>query len=190
MTNRFLTTLTTKRLLLRPLVDDDAETLFNIFSDQEVMKYFNTPPWASLDEAYDVIRSSRNKMERQESITLGLVLKHTNELIGQCMLFSYEPESLRAELGFGIARQHWGNGYIPEAGEALLQYGFATLGLRRVEAEIDPENIASAKTLERLGFTREGLLRQRWQVNGVISDSALYGLLASDRLPTASHFAR
>jgi len=180
MTDKFSVSLTTARLLLRPLHCGDAETLFSIFSDPEVMRYFNTPPWASLEEAHDVIDSSLEKMKRQESITLAIVLKETNELIGKCMLFSYEPESKRAELGFGVARQHWGKGIIPEAGKALLEYGFDALGLRRIEAEIDPENIASAKTLERLGFIKEGLLRQRWEVNGVVSDSALYGLLVSD----------
>ena len=54
------------------------------------------------------------------------------------------------------------------------------LGLRRIEAEIDPDNHASAKALEKLGFTREGLLRQRWEINGIVSDSALYGRLVSD----------
>lgn len=190
MTNRFRAILTTERLRLRPLSYDDAEMLFSIFSDQEVMRYFNTPPWATLDEAQDIIKSSLGKMEREESITLGVVLKETNELIGKCMLFNHEPESKRAELGFGIARQHWGNGYIPEACETLLQYGFDSLGLRRVEAEIDPENIASAKTLDRLGFIKEGWLRQRWEVNGVVSDSVLYGLLTSDRRPTPDRSAR
>lgn len=190
MTNKFLVTLTTDRLLLRPLHSGDAEILLRIFSDPEVMRYFNTPPWATLDDAQDVIESSKRKMERQESLTLGIVVKDTNELIGKCMLFSYEPESKRAELGFGIARQHWGKRIIPEAGQALLTYGFDALGLRRVEAEIDPENIASAKTLERLGFIREGLLRQRWEVDGVVSDSALYGVLASDRRPAPHHSAR
>ncbi|WP_338402081.1 GNAT family protein [Shewanella algae] len=69
---------------------------------------------------------------------------------------------------------------MQEAGEALIDYGFNILKLRRIEAEIDPGNSASAKALDKLGFIREGLLRQRWQINGVISDSALYGRLVSD----------
>ncbi len=73
--------------------------------------------------------------------------------------------------------------YVVEAGHALLEHGFDSLQLRRVEAEIDPANEARRKTLDRLGFVQEGLLRQRWEINGVVSDSALYGLLASDRPP-------
>lgn len=96
------------------------------------------------------------------------------------MLFSYDSGSKRAEIGFGLGKAAWGKGYIQEAGEALIDYGFNTLKLRRIEAEIDPDNSASAKALDKLGFIREGLLRQRWQINGVISDSALYGRLVSD----------
>lgn len=73
-----------------------------------------------------------------------------------------------------------GKGYISEAGEALIQYGFDSLELRRIEAEIDPDNQSSAKSLEKLGFSLEGLLRQRWEVNGVVSDSTMYGRLVSD----------
>ena len=82
-----------------------------------------------------------------------------------------------------LRKESLGKGYIGEAGEALIQYGFTSLGLRRIEAEIDPDNHASAKALEKLGFAQEGLLRQRWEIGGVVSDSALYGRLASDRFP-------
>ena len=118
-------------------------------------------------------------MQRQDSLILGVYLKSTGELAEKCMLFNYENESKRAEIGFGLGRSFWGKGHIFEAGEALIQYGFHSLGLRRIEAEIDPDNHSSAKALEKLGFSREGLLRQRWEVNGIVSDSAMYGRLGS-----------
>ena len=181
MTQKIFPTIDTDRLVLRPLDSGDAEALFKIFSDAEVMRYWNTPPWRSLDDARTFIASSVESMERQEAMTLGISLKDTGEIIGKCMLFNYEAESKRAEIGFGIGSQHWGHGFIAEAGKALLDYAFETAGLRRVEAEIDPENTSSAKALERLGFVKEGLLRKRWEIDGVVSDSALYGLLDSDR---------
>jgi RimJ/RimL family protein N-acetyltransferase len=67
-----------------------------------------------------------------------------------------------------------------EALQALLRFAFQTLELNRLEADIDPRNIASAKTLERLGFQKEGHLRERWIVNAEISDTDLYGLLQRD----------
>jgi RimJ/RimL family protein N-acetyltransferase len=64
-----------------------------------------------------------------------------------------------------------------EALTALLDYGFHNLNLNRIEADIDPRNVSSAKTLERLGFTKEGHLRERWIVGEEVSDTFLYGLL-------------
>lgn len=176
----FFPVIETERLSLKPLVINDAESLLEIFSDPEVMRYWNTPPWKTLQDSLDFINASNDSMQRQESLVLGVYLQSTGELIGKCMLFSYDAESKRAEIGFGLGHAAWGKGYINEAGEALIQYGFSVLGLRRIEAEIDPDNQSSAKTLEKLGFSREGLLRQRCEVNGIVSDSAMYGRLKSD----------
>lgn len=176
----FFPVIETERLILKPLAIDDTESLLEIFSDPEVMRYWNTAPWTIIQDAIDFINKSNDSMLRQESLILGMYLKSTGDLTGKCMLFSYDQKSKRAEIGFGLMRSCWGKGYINEAGEALIKYGFDSLGLRRVEAEIDPDNQSSAKALEKLGFSLEGLLRQRWEVNGIVSDSAMYGLLVSD----------
>ncbi|MFI8580476.1 Putative ribosomal N-acetyltransferase YdaF [Pseudomonas sp. THAF187a] len=172
--------LTTPRLLLRPLEAADAPALFAIFSDPQVMQYWNTPAWACEAVAQDFIRAERQAMQDGQRLTLAIVDRNSGELIGKCLLFSYQPESRRAEIGFGIASSAWGRGYIQEAARELLRHGFEALGLNRVEAEIDPSNAASGRALERLGFSKEGLLRQRWIIDGHISDSALYGLLSED----------
>lgn len=182
----FFPTLTTARLYLTPLTREDAEPLFHIFSNPAVMKYWNTPPWASLQDAVDCIANSHQAMTRQTALTLGIRIKgitgnrESHTLAGMCMLFNYHALSQRAELGFGLDQPMWGRGYIGEAAQAVIEYGFQTLRLRRIEAEINPDNRASARALEKLGFQREGLLRQRWQINGVVSDSAVYGRLATD----------
>jgi len=172
-------TIDTPRLTLRPLSVQDAEPLLAIFSDADVMRYWNTPPWSSTDDAHTFINTHHAAMSQGEWVTLGIFTKE-DELIGKCMLFNYDSESRRAELGFGIAKSAWGKGYIQEAGKALIEFGFTTMNLRRLEAEIDPQNSASGKALEKMGFIKEGLLRERWEINGVISDSGLYGLLKSD----------
>ncbi|MDP4534734.1 GNAT family N-acetyltransferase [Alkalimonas collagenimarina] len=176
----FFPVIETERLALKPLVKEDAAKLLGIFSDPEVMQYWNTAPWSKMEDALDFIQHCEDAMRRQESLVLGIFLKSTAELVGKCMLFSFHRESRRAEIGFGLCRSCWGKGYIYEAGQALIHYGFDSLGLRRLEAEIDPANKASAKALQKLGFAQEGLLRQRWEVDGVVSDSALYGRLVTD----------
>lgn len=171
----------TERLILKALTDDDANSLFSIFSDPIVMKYWNTEAWREVSQAHEFITSSTRAMSENSSLTLGVFLKDSNTLIGKIMLFSIDNESKRAEIGFGISRDFWGKGIVAEAANALIDYAFNKLNLRRIEAEIDPDNNASAKALTRLGFVQEGLLRQRWEINGVISDSAMYGLLAKDK---------
>ena len=79
-----------------------------------------------------------------------------------------------------MAQHAWGKAFMDEALRALLNYGFTELKLNRVEADVDTRNEASKKTLERLGFSMEGYLRERWIVGDEISDSALYGLLHRD----------
>jgi RimJ/RimL family protein N-acetyltransferase len=83
-------------------------------------------------------------------------------------------------MGYALASAAWGCGYMAEALTALLDHGFGQMQLNRVEADVDPRNLASARSLERLGFVKEGLLRERWIVDGEVCDSALYGLLLAD----------
>lgn len=172
--------LTTSRLLLRPLQTTDATALYGIFSDPLVMRYWNTPPWNDASVASAYIGEERQAMAKGERLTLAIIEAQSNELIGKCLLFNYQIESRRAEIGFGIAASAWGKGYVQEAAGELLRHAFETLNLNRIEAEIDPTNTASGRALERLGFAREGLLRQRWIIDGEVSDSALYGLLRDD----------
>lgn len=170
----------TPRLLLRPLRAADAQGLFDIFSDAEVMRYWSTAPWPTIDEAHAMIARDFKAMPAGEYLRFGLEHVADQALIGTCTLFSISPTCRRAEVGYGLASAAWGKGYMNEALTALLDYGFSEMKLNRVEADIDPRNHASAKSLERLGFTREGFLRERWIVDGVVSDTALYGLLQTE----------
>jgi [ribosomal protein S5]-alanine N-acetyltransferase len=77
----------------------------------------------------------------------------------------------------------WGHGYATEAAGVLLQWAFDTLDLNRVQAETDTRNVASARVLEKLGFMREGTLREDCVVNGEVSDSWVYGLIGRERRP-------
>ena len=173
-------TLPTERLRLRPLGHADAAALFAIFSDPRVMRYWSTPPWSGSEQARTFVEHDIEAMRAGDYLRLGLERRGDLQLIGQCTLFDPKRSSRRAELGYALDARAWGHGYMHEALCALLDHGFAEMKLNRVEADIDPRNAASARSLERLGFVREGLLRERWIVEGAVSDSALYGLLARD----------
>ncbi len=170
----------TKRLLLRPTQTADAAALFAIFSDPRVARYLSRPAWANIDLAHARIARDIEAMRTGNYLCLGIVRSDTGQLIGECSLFNWVMQCRRAELGYSMAMDAWGNGFMHEALVALLSFGFTELQLNRVEADIDPRNAASAASLARLGFVNEGHLRQRWIVDGEVSDSDLFGLLADD----------
>jgi len=176
-------TLPTRRLLLRPLQEADAPALLAVFSDPKVMRYWSTPPWDSMEAAHAMIARDRKAMAAGDHIRLGLERIEDQALLGVCTLFAFSQQCRRAEVGYCLASQAWGRGYMDEALRALLGHGFVELGLNRVEADIDPRNAASARSLERLGFKKEGHLRERWIVGAEVSDTALYGLLKSEWVP-------
>jgi len=172
--------LQTQRLLLRPLRDTDAPSLLIIFSDPKFMQFGTTPPWNSVDEAFAMINRDVKAMASGERVRLGIERMEDNALIGICTLFDWDRECRSAEIGYGLVSSAWGRGFMHEALVALLDFGFSELDLNRVEADIDPRNISSEKSLERIGFTKEGHLRESCIVNGALTDSALYGLLRRD----------
>ncbi|MBI3228886.1 MAG: GNAT family N-acetyltransferase [Burkholderiales bacterium] len=172
--------LQTERLQLRPLVESDATALLEIFSDPRVMRYWSTGTWQSISEAEALIARDQAGMASDEYLRLGLVRQQDSQLLGHCCLFNFNDQCRRAEIGYGMAYSAWGHGYMHEALTRVVEYAFTELALNRIEADIDPRNERSAHSLERLGFQREGFLRERWIVDGEVSDSALYGLLKAE----------
>ena len=169
--------LQSKRLTLRFLNDADLSSVYNIFSHPEVMRYWSCPPWIDISQARKWLDGVYEDYRTQNAFQLA-VERHTDRvLVGTCTIFQFQTASRRAEIGYALGRPYWGSGYMHEALQTLLRYAFETLDLNRLEADIDPRNLASAKTLERLGFQKEGFLRERWIVNGEVSDTWLYGLL-------------
>ena len=174
--------LPTKRLLLRPLLPSDAKALFEVFSDDKVMRYWSGAAWTSIDQAHEKIDRYRKSLRENEALSLGIINSQTKLVIGSCSLFHLDTQCRRAEIGYGMVSTSWGKGYMHEALTALINFSFEALDLNRIEADIDPRNEASLRSIERLGFIREGHLRERWIVEGEISDSSIYGLLRRDWL--------
>lgn len=177
---RRLPTLAAERIVLRPLVLRDAVDLYNVFSDNETMRYWSTEPIRDRAEARRLIEVARAEQAAGTMYEWGLALRVDNRVIGSCCLFDFEWNNGRAELGFVLLRRLWGQGLMREALVTLIDFAFEGLGLRRLEADVDPRNEASLILLERLGFRREGLLRERWNVGGELQDAVFLGLLARE----------
>jgi RimJ/RimL family protein N-acetyltransferase len=144
------------------------------------MRYWSTPPLANRDAASKLISEIHEGIERHDMLKWGIALNSNDKLIGSITLFHLDFTHHRAEIGYAQGRAYWGQGYMQEALTAVINYAFDVLNLHRIEADVDPRNDASVRTLERLGFQREGYLRERWQVSGEIQDAFFYGLLRPD----------
>jgi RimJ/RimL family protein N-acetyltransferase len=175
-----LPTLETSRTRLRWISENDTDAFYAIYSNPEVMRYWSTPPLPDREAARKLIREIHDHFQRRMILKWGIALRSNDRLIGSITLFNLSFPHRRAEIGYALAREYWGQGYMNEALMALLQYTFADLELHRIEADVDPRNTASIKTVERLGFKREGILRERWQVNGEIQDAFFFGLLKDE----------
>lgn len=174
--------LLTPRLRLRPLADADAQALLRIHAEPRVMRFSNSPCWTGLEQAQGLIEASRRWLAAGSALCLAIEPADGTEVIGTCTLYDLDRGSRRAELGFVLGLQAWGRGCMAEALGAFLRHAFGDLDLNRVEADTDPRNASAVKTLERQGFVREGLLRERWITEGQVSDAAMYGLLRRDWL--------
>ena len=175
-----LPTINTSRLSLRSISATDVDDFYAVYSNPEVMRYWSTPPLADKAAAGKLITEIHEGFERRELLKWGIALRADDKLIGSVTLFHLDFTHRRAEIGYALGRAYWGQGYMQETLKAVLGYAFAVLNFHRIEADVDPRNTVSVRTLERLGFQREGYLRERWQVNGEIQDSFFYGLIRPD----------
>jgi RimJ/RimL family protein N-acetyltransferase len=109
-----------------------------------------------------------------------IVAKQTGAVIGRCGLFEFEEYNAHAAVGYTLGQPHWKQGYMSEALATLFDWAFNELGLRKLEARVEAPNLASTKLLLRLGFSKEGVLRERWITDGEPIDAEVYGLLRKE----------
>jgi len=175
-----LPTLLAPRVQLRWMEHRDLDDLYAVYSDPEVVRYWSHLAWPDRDEASIYLEAIESGFQAGDLFQWGIALRGNDRVVGTVTLYAMDRAQGRAEVGFALARAHWGHRYGREALTVLFEHAFDALALRRVEADVDPRNLPSLRTLEALGFRREGYLRQRWQVAGELQDSVLMGLLASD----------
>jgi len=170
-------TLHTARLRLRPFTSADADALYALHSSAYVLRYWDAPPWSERARAERFLTACRQMAEEGSGVRLAMDRVSDTSFLGWCSLTRWNPDYRSASLGYCLGDAAWGYGYATEAARSVLQWAFDTLDLNRVQAETDTRNAASARVLEKLGFVREGTLREDCVVNGEVSDSWVYGLL-------------
>ncbi len=173
------------RLVVRSIAARDLHDLLAVNGDAEVTAFLPYATWLGLQDAMAWLQRMEALAATGTGRQLVLERKADRQVIGTLLAFKFDEGSARLELGYVVGRAHWRQGYAREALCSFVGHVFGDLGLRRVEAEVNPANVASNMLLSSIGFTHEGVLRQRWVGHSGPYDTNLYGLLRSEWAPPA-----
>lgn len=169
--------LETERLILRQLTLDDTQDLFEYFSLEEVMEYYDLEAFKSIEDAQRIIQHFNSEFEKGKGFRWALQLKSNGKVIGTCGYHNWYREHSRAEIGYELNPLFWRQAYMKEAILPILTYGFESMRLHRVDAFIDPANISSEKLLTSVNFQEEGTLRDYFFEKGKFVDAKIFGLI-------------
>ena len=175
--------ITTRRLTIRPVSANDLADLFDINGDDEVTAFLPYAIWQTPEDGIAWLTRMEKLVAAATANQFVIVRTADQKILGTLLLFNFNQASARIEIGYVLGQPHWRQGYAKEALTGVCHHVFATLGMRRIEAEVNTDNLASNALLLRLGFVREGCLRQRWVAKGVAHDTHLYGCLADEWRP-------
>jgi [ribosomal protein S5]-alanine N-acetyltransferase len=174
-------TLETNRLVLRELNLLDAPAIFEIHGNSDAMKYFGTDALASVREAEQLIEKFASwRLMPNPGVRWGLEEKSTKQIIGSCGLFAWNREWRKCATGYEITQHARGQGLMSEALNSVLSWGFQEMNLNRIEAQIHEDNHPSLNLAYKLGFQKEGRLRQVARWGGTFHDLGQFSLLRCD----------
>jgi ribosomal-protein-alanine N-acetyltransferase len=171
--------LETKRLILREMRPEDADAIFHIFGDEEVMRYRDVLAFTHLEEAQQFLEQIRSRYEQGEEMHWGITLKEEDQIVG-CCGYSWHLGRQFGAIGYDLARSYWKQGIMTEAIQALLRFGFEVRNLHRIEAKVRLGNDASMRLLQKLGFQEEGMLRECLFLNNQFYSVKIFSLLKSE----------
>ncbi|GAA0594499.1 GNAT family N-acetyltransferase [Virgibacillus siamensis] len=173
--------LETERLILRKISMDDLEDMYEYGSSDEVSAYVSWPTHQSMEDTKRFVETVLEEYSRGVlPVFWGIVLKTSQKLIGTINYVSWKPKHQTGEIGYVLSRHYWGQGFMPEAAEKVLEYGFCQLGLIRVQARCFVENTGSEKVMQKVGMTHEGTMRKAMFAKGRHWDLRMYSVLADE----------
>ncbi len=173
----------TKRLVLRQPTMKDVDWYFDHFSRPEVVWGGGDPAPKDLAAARGELRKYMVDLYRERvGFRWIITLKRGRRPIGSLGFYRWlSSAAYQAEMGYDLAKEYWGRGIMTEAMNAVVDFGFERMGLNRIEVFIMPRNKRSIRMIKRLGFRKEGLLRQRYfDEFGEFADDILFSMLRSD----------
>ena len=177
--------LETDRLILRELAYEDIDTVFPHFSNEEITRYQDEYPAKNTDDIKEIIDWGKGLLEHGMGILWGIFSRGEGSFLGQVNYVARPDHNFtqnvhRAEIGYDLSPQYWGKGYVSEALRCAIPHIFTHTKIDRLEAIIKPENTRSHQVVLRLGFKKEGVLRQYVVWEGDNWDMVLYSLLKGE----------
>lgn len=174
-------TLFTDRLILKEITPNDAEALYSMRSNPEIMKYIDRSIPSSVKDIIELIEKMDLTRKSGDGISWSMFKKDNPQvMIGNIGLFKIMKENYRAEIGYMLNTDEQQKGIMYEAIQRVIEYGFKEINLHSMEANINPANEASRKLLQKAGFVKEAYFRENFFYDGIFLDSEIYSLLNKD----------
>jgi len=170
----------TNRLLLRKIEIEDAIEYFDILSDPETVRHTRWEVSREINDTIAYLEFLEQKYKLRQAFHWGIVDKESKKLIGRVAFISFDEENDRTEIGYVISRHFWNRGLISEAAQVLIDYGFNELGLNRIEARCNEDNLGSERVMRKIGMKFEGILREQLKMKGKYINQKFYSLIKSD----------
>lgn len=174
----------TSRLKLAKFTTDDATDIFELFSDEAVVEYYDLEVFNELSQAVNLIEFFLTRFNENTGIRWAIRLRETNALIGTCGFNSWNIKMKNAVIGYDLLPKYWGSGYVTEAVNRMVTAAFVGElpcgNLNRIQADTVPGNIASESVLLKVGFKEEGLRRQSGYWKNQYHDLKCFGLIGSE----------
>ncbi|MCC3603264.1 MAG: GNAT family N-acetyltransferase [Microcoleus sp. PH2017_29_MFU_D_A] len=173
-------TIETERLLLRKITLNDASDMFEYASNPEVSEYTMWSTHTSIEDTKYFLKSLTKMYKRKELVDWGIVHKAEKKFIGTCGYVEWSMTHSRAEIGYALSARYWREGYMSEAVNAIIEFGFREMLLNRIVGRCEVNNIASVRVMEKVGMQLEGILRQQLFVKGRYWDLKIYSILREE----------
>lgn len=172
--------LETERLILREPKEEDVDPLFQIYREEEAMKYYGIYSIEDRKKIFQLIQQYKQNFREQKSIRFAICLKKNNLCIGSCGYHNWQKGFFRGEIGYELHPHYWRQGYMKEALSAMLAFGYREFALNRIEALVYPENHASEALLHSLHFSKEACLKEYAFFRERFQDLNLFSLFQRD----------
>lgn len=171
---KYLPTLHTPAVTLRPINVDDAEQLYHLRKDPEIMRYVDRPIMETVNDAVKLINFIVDLQQRNEAAMWAITLPGNDTMIGNIGFWEVIPEHYRSEIGYMLSPAYQGKGIMSAAIKEIVSIGFKIFGFHSIAANVNPENNASIKLLKNAGFVQEAYFKENFYFNGKFLDSMIF----------------